>query len=171
MLGASLLGAMVSTASVGWGSSHREAPGTAGRPRIDSTDMYMFRSYEPGREDFVTFIANYLPLQAPYGGPNYFVLDNDAFYEIHIDNDGDAVEDLTFKFRFDSNLANKGKGIALKVGGKNVAIPLRQAGQITAAERRDAERAGELPADPDPGRPRGPASGRTSSRRTASRSS
>ena len=59
----------------------------------------MFRSYEPGREKFVTLIANYLPLQEPYGGPNYFILDNDAVYEIHVDNDGDAVEDLTFQFR------------------------------------------------------------------------
>ena len=132
LLGASLVAATASTASVGWSSSHREAPGTAGKPRIDSTDFYMFRSYEPGRGKYVTLIANYLPLQDPYGGPNYFVLDNDAVYEIHIDNNGDAVEDMTFQFDFDTTLANKGKGFALKVGGKNVAIPLRQAGQIMA---------------------------------------
>jgi hypothetical protein len=136
LLGASLVAAMASTASVGWSSSHREAPGTAGKPRIDSTDFYMFRSYEPGREKFVTLIANYLPLQHPYGGPNYFVLDNDAVYEIHVDNNGDAVEDMTFQFDFDTRLANRGKGITLKVGGKDVAIPLRQAGQITAPNDR-----------------------------------
>jgi hypothetical protein len=130
LLGASLVAAMASTASMGWSSSHREAPGTAGKPRIDSTDFYMFRSYEPGRRNFVTLIANYLPLQDPYGGPNYFTLDNDAVYEIHIDNDGDAVEDMTFQFDFDTRLANQGKGITLNVGGKNVAIPLRQAGPI-----------------------------------------
>ena len=131
LLGASLVGLMASTASVGWSSSHREAPGIAGKPRKDGTDMYMFRSYEPGREKFVTLIANYLPLQAPYGGPNYFPLDNDGVYEIHVDNDGDAVENMTFQFDFNTALANKGQGATLNVGGKNVAIPLRQAGQIT----------------------------------------
>ena len=132
LLGASLVAAMASTASVGWSSSHREAPGTAGKPRVDSTDFYMFRSYEPGRDKYVTLIANYLPLQDPYGGPNYFVLDNDALYEIHIDNNGDAVEDMTFQFDFDTRLANKGNGFTLKVGGKDVAIPLRQRGPIMA---------------------------------------
>ena len=73
-------------------SSHREAPAITQTPKVDGTDFYMFRSYEPGREGYVTFIANYQPLQAPYGGPNYFTMDPDAVYEIHIDNDGDALE-------------------------------------------------------------------------------
>jgi hypothetical protein len=64
----------------------------------------MFNSYENGREDYVTIIANYLPLQDAYGGPNYFSLDDDALYEIHIDNNGDAVEDITFQFDFTQNL-------------------------------------------------------------------
>ncbi len=55
-------------------SSHREAPGITEQPKVDATDFYMFRSYEPGREGYVTFIANYIPLQAPYGGPNYFTI-------------------------------------------------------------------------------------------------
>jgi hypothetical protein len=58
----------------------------------------MFRSYEPGRDGYVTIIANYLPLQDPYGGPNYFELDNAGLYEIHIDNDGDGLDDITFQF-------------------------------------------------------------------------
>jgi hypothetical protein len=91
----------------------------------------MFRSYESGREDYVTFIANYQPVQSPYGGPNYFTLDPDAIYEIHIDNDGDAVEDLTFQFDFTNTLAADGAGIQLDIGGEMVAIPLRQAGGIT----------------------------------------
>lgn len=132
LISASLVGLLGSTATVSWSSSHREAPAVSGMPRVDSTDLYMFRSYEPGRDKFVTLIANYLPLQAPYGGPNYFALDNDAVYDIHIDNDGDAVEDLTFRFDFDTRLGNKGKGISLDVGGKKVAIPLRQGGVITA---------------------------------------
>ena len=108
-------------------SSHREAPFITTAPKVDGTDLYMFMSYEPGRDGYVTLIANYQPLQAPYGGPNYFKMDPNALYEIHVDNNGDAREDISFQFRFQ----NKLNSIALPVGGKNVAIPLAQAGQVT----------------------------------------
>ncbi len=108
-------------------SSHREAPFITTVPKVDATDLYMFASYEPGREGYVTMIANYQPLQAPYGGPNYFQMDPNALYEIHIDNNGDAKEDISFQFRF----KNKLNGVTLPVGGKNVAIPLIQAGTVT----------------------------------------
>lgn len=101
-------------------SSHREAPFITRAPKVDGTDFYMFRSYEPGREQFVTLIANYVPLQDAYGGPNFFTMDPDALYEIHIDNNGDAREDLTFQFRF----TNTFKNAAFTVGGKKVPIPL-----------------------------------------------
>ncbi|MEO5661113.1 MAG: DUF4331 domain-containing protein, partial [Polaromonas sp.] len=114
-------------------SSHREAPFITTRPKVDGTDFYMFNSYEAGKTDNVTLIANYLPLQDPYGGPNYFSLDPNALYEIHIDNNGDGKEDLTFQFKFKNELANQGAGITLPIGGKNVAIPLRQAGAVTNA--------------------------------------
>ena len=87
----------------------------------------MFASYEPGREGFITLIANYLPLQDAYGGPNYFQLDPNALYEIHVDNNGDAREDITFQFRFKNKLA----GTTLPIGGKNIAIPLIQSGPVT----------------------------------------
>ena len=109
-------------------SSHREAPFIATQPKVDGTDFYMFSSYETGRAGFVTLIANYQPLQDAYGGPNYFKMDPNALYEIHIDNNGDAREDLTFQFRFTNNF----KAIALPIGGQNVAIPLTQAGQVSA---------------------------------------
>jgi len=108
-------------------SSHREAPFITTSPKVDGTDFYMFRSYEAGRSDYVTLIANYQPLQAPYGGPNYFSMDPNALYEIHIDNNGDANEDLTFQFRFKNNL----KDIALPIAGSNVSIPLTQAGTVS----------------------------------------
>lgn len=127
-----LIAATAAMTGAAWSSSHREAPGITESPKIDGTDFYMFRSYETGRQDFVTFIANYQPLQAPYGGPNYFTMDPDAIYEIHVDNDGDAVEDITFQFNFDNNLAN-GTGVTLDIDGKDISIPLRVAGQITAA--------------------------------------
>jgi hypothetical protein len=118
-----------STASLA--SSHREAPFILRMPKVDNTDVYAFRSYEPGREAFVTILANFYPLEAPEGGPNYFPLDPDAIYEIHVDNNGDAKEDVTFQFDFSNTLANGGKGITLNVGGKDVSIPLRHIGQVT----------------------------------------
>jgi hypothetical protein len=111
-------------------SSHREAPFITTAPKVDATDFYMFRSYEAGRGDYVTLIANYLPLQDAYGGPNYFAMDPNALYEIHIDNDGDAKEDLSFQFRFRNTLAAGGNGVTLDIGGKAVAIPLIQAGAV-----------------------------------------
>ena len=108
------------------GSSHREAPGITGRPKLDGTDFYMFRSYEPGRQDYVTLIANYVPLQDAYGGPNFFTLDPKAVYEIHVDNNGDAREDLTFQFGF--HVAYK--GITVPAGGVQVQVPLINVGGI-----------------------------------------
>ena len=111
-------------------SSHREAPFIASQPQVDATDFYMFRSYEPGREGYVTLVANYLPLQDPYGGPNYFKLDPSALYEIHVSNDGGAGEDITFSFRFQNALADN----QIAVGGKMVSIPLTQNGSADVSE-------------------------------------
>jgi hypothetical protein len=117
----------LAAASAALASSHREAPFITSMPKVDATDFYLFRSYEPGREGYVTLIANYQPLQDAYGGPNYFALDPNALYEIHVDNDGDAKEDITFQFRFRQTV----RDIALNVGGKAVAIPLVQAGPVS----------------------------------------
>ena len=108
-------------------SSHREAPSITTTPKVDATDFYMFNSYESGRTVFVTLIADYLPLQDAYGGPNYFKLDPNALYEIHVDNNGDGKEDITFQFQFKNTL----KGKTLPIGGKDVAIPLTQFGGVT----------------------------------------
>jgi hypothetical protein len=118
------------------GSSHREAPGITGLPKMDSTDFYMFNSYEAGRGDYVTLIANYLPLQDPYGGPNYFALEREqaGLYEIHVDSDGDAVEDLTFQFRFKNRLGDNNTGAKLMIGDQSVAVPLKNIGPITAQD-------------------------------------
>jgi hypothetical protein len=117
--------AMGSAAAIA--SSHREAPFVTGQPKVDGTDLYMFRSYESGRQDFVTILANYQPFEDPQGGPNFYMFDPNALYEIHIDNNGDAVEDLTFQFRFQ----NASKATALAVGGKQVKIPLINSGPIS----------------------------------------
>ena len=103
------------------GSSHREAPFVTEHPKVDGTDFYMFRSYEEGRDGFVTLIANYIPLQDAYGGPNYFTMDPSARYRINIENDGDPEEDIVFEFRFFNILRNQ----ALPIGGADVDHPLR----------------------------------------------
>ena len=113
-------------------SSHREAPFITTSPKVDGSDFYMFSSYEPGRAGFVTLIANYQPLQDAYGGPNYFKMDPNALYEIHLDNNGDAKEDLTFQFRFNNTLAGGGAGVKIPVGTASVAIPLSQAGTVAS---------------------------------------
>ncbi|MBH0012347.1 DUF4331 domain-containing protein [Pseudoalteromonas sp. NZS100_1] len=119
-------------------SSHREAPNISRFPTLDSTDFYVFNSYEQGRGDFVTLIANYIPLQDAYGGPNYFAMDPDATYSIHIDNDGDAVEDITFAFNFKSMLPNDNQGVQLTVGPegnqRTVSVPLKNVGGVAAGD-------------------------------------
>jgi hypothetical protein len=79
-------------------SSHREAPEVASDPAIDSSDLYAFVS--PDVPDFVTLIANYVPMQNPAGGPNFYEFGNDVRYEIHIDNDGDGKANITYRFTF-----------------------------------------------------------------------
>ncbi len=135
-----LTGALVVTSAVA--SSHREAPNITRMPTVDSTDFYMFNSYESGREGYVTMIANYIPLQDAYGGPNYFAMDPAAEYAIHIDNDGDAVEDISFTFKFTNKLAAEGEGIALPVGPsgeeKMIKVPLKNVGPVSADDATNA---------------------------------
>jgi hypothetical protein len=109
-------------------SSHREAPKIAGHPRVDGTDFYMFRSYEPGRSAYVTFLANYIPFQDPQGGPNFYNMDEDAIYSINIDNSGSAKPSMVFEFQFKNVL----KGLAVNAGGKTVPVPLLNIGPVNA---------------------------------------
>jgi hypothetical protein len=85
-------------------SSHREAPFISGDQQADATDVYAFRS--PDRRDSVTLIANYLPAEEAAAGPNFYKFGDDVLYEINVDNDGDARDDLSFQFRFKSRINN-----------------------------------------------------------------
>lgn len=101
-------------------SSHREAPLILKTPLVDGTDFYMFRSYEEGRQSYTTILANYSPVQDPAGGPLFFPLEETGKYEINIDNNGDAISDLTFRFRF----RNFNRNITIPVGGQNIPVPV-----------------------------------------------
>ena len=98
---AAVIGAVViaTTSITGvFASSHREAPLISGDPTADNTDLYAFVS--PDDPNSLTIIANYVPLQEPSGGPNFFPFDDAVRYEIHIDNNGDAKTDVRYDFRF-----------------------------------------------------------------------
>ena len=86
-------------------SSHREAPAIGDDPAADNTDIYAFVS--PDKPNTVTLIANYIPLEDPAGGPNYYRFDPSVLYEIHVDNDGNARDDVTYQFRFDTKVGNR----------------------------------------------------------------
>lgn len=84
-------------------SSHREAPEISKDPVADSTDLYAFVS--PDQPDSVTVISNYIP-ENPAGGPNFYEFGDDVLYEIHIDNSGDAIADITYQFQFTNEVRN-----------------------------------------------------------------
>jgi Domain of unknown function (DUF4331) len=85
-------------------SSHREAPLIAEDQYADNTDVYMFIS--PTDASKLVIVANYVPLLLPASGPNFYKFSNDARYEVHIDNDGDAIPDITYRWTFDSAVKN-----------------------------------------------------------------
>ena len=122
---ATILAAATLTTS-SFASSHREAPNIAGLPRVDGTDLYLFRSYEAGRQGFVTLIANYIPFQDPPGGPNFYQLDPKATYAINVDQNGGAIANVAFLFRF----SEMPKNLAVNAGGKNVPVPVLNTGPV-----------------------------------------
>jgi len=87
-------------------SSHREAPEISKDPVADSTDLYAFVS--PDEPDTVTLIANYVPLEGPDGGPNFYEFGDDVLYTINIDNDGDGDADIVYQFRFETDVTDPG---------------------------------------------------------------
>ena len=117
-------------------SSHREAPEISKDPVADSTDVYAFVS--PDKSDTVTLIANYIPLQGPAGGPNFYEFGDDVLYEIHIDNNGDGRADITYQFRFTTTVARPGH-LPVQHGPDRVAeqpeLEPRQTYTVTQVER------------------------------------
>jgi hypothetical protein len=100
LLAACLLSPMTALAS-----SHREAPLISADPLADNTDVYAFVS--PDNAGTVTLIADFVPFEEPAGGPNFYKFGDDILYEIHVDNDGDALPDISYQFRFKTTYQNK----------------------------------------------------------------
>jgi len=89
---------LVGSATVLQASSHREAPLIANDPLADNTDLYAFRS--PDNPNKITIIANYIPAELPFGGPNYASFGENIRYEIHINNTGGAADNIIYRFTF-----------------------------------------------------------------------
>jgi len=92
-------------------SSHGEAPLISLDRSADNTDTYAFRSVEAGRSGFVTLVGNWIPLQEPSAGPQFFRFDDTVRYEIKIDNTGDGREDVTYRFEFATQIVNRGTAL------------------------------------------------------------
>lgn len=86
-------------------SSHREAPLISGTPQYDNTDVYAFVS--PDKPDTTTIVANWIPFEEPAGGPNFYTFADDAQYDLHVDNNGDAQSELIFRYTFKTHVKNK----------------------------------------------------------------
>jgi len=83
-------------------ANHREAPITALDHKADITDVYAFMSYGPGGAGKVTLLMGVDPLLDPANGPNWFPFDDEILYELKVDNNNDALEDITIQFRFET---------------------------------------------------------------------
>jgi len=99
------VGLVLGTVYLALASSHREAPLISSDPLADNTDVYAFVS--PDAPQTVTLIANWIPLEAPGGGPNFYKFGDDVLYRINVDNDGDAKDDIVYEFRFKTRIQNQ----------------------------------------------------------------
>jgi hypothetical protein len=120
---AALLAALLAAPVPFYAASHREAPLTALDHPADITDYFAFVSYDDPTK--VTFILDVDPLLEPANGPNYFPFDPNVLYTIKIDNNYDAVEDITFQFQFTTTIKAPGifTGFVGAGGGIGGVIP------------------------------------------------
>ena len=103
-------------------SSHREAPLITADPLADNTDVYAFRSTEPGRDGYVTLIWNYIPIEVPSGGPQFYKFDDTVLYDVKIDNTGDGVEDIAYQFRFNTTFTNPDSVLSMVAPNQGLSI-------------------------------------------------
>ncbi|MCW3066287.1 MAG: hypothetical protein JWN32_3459 [Solirubrobacterales bacterium] len=119
--------------SLSFGSSHREAPGTALDPTADNTDLYAFTANDaPGA---LTVVANWIPFEDPAGGPNFYRFDDNADYWINIDNTGDGKPDVRYLFKFKTHYRNKASFLYALPGVTSIADPKLQVVQTYTLTR------------------------------------
>ncbi len=110
---------LLSMTASSFASSHREAPLIADDPLADNTDLYAFRS--PDDPSTITIIANYVPLQLPHGGPNYYQFGENVRYEIHIDNDVSTPgDDIIYRFTFKKTIEDSTTFFNIRLGKENL---------------------------------------------------
>lgn len=114
-----LLPLLIGFAAILMSSSHREAPLISNDPLADNTDLYAFRS--PDDPNKVTIIANYVPLQLPQGGPNYYSFGENIRYEIHIDNNLKTKgDDIVYRFTFNKTNEDPTTFFNIRLGKQNL---------------------------------------------------
>src|SRR5262245_27458226 len=126
-----VLTAIVIVPSIFFAANHREAPITALDTKADITDFFAFRSYDPDAPNSVTFILNVDPLLEPSNGPNYFPFDPEILYAINIDNDNDALPDMSFEFRFQTEYRLPGVFTGFVGAGNGVPAPANSPAPVT----------------------------------------
>src|SRR5215813_4038154 len=111
--------AVMGTSAILMSSSHREAPLIADDPLADNTDVYAFRC--PNAKDRICIIANYVPGQLPYGGPNYYHFGENIRYEIHIDNNiSTPGDDIIYRFTFKRQNQDPTTFFNIRLGKENL---------------------------------------------------
>lgn len=114
-----LLFCMICLSGILMSSSHREAPLIANDPQADNTDLYAFKS--PFNENKIVIIANYIPGELPYGGPNYYSFASDVRYEVHVDNNTSTPgDDITYRFTFSSVNEDPSTFFNIRLGKQNI---------------------------------------------------
>lgn len=124
-------------------SSHREATAISKDPVADNTDTYAFVS--PDRPGFVTLITNYVPLEAPDGGPNFYEFGSDVLYEINIDNTGDGIADITYQFQFQTAIRNENTFLYNTGQIRSIDSPAWNRPQFYTVKRYERSRYGRRP--------------------------
>ena len=101
---------MPSSPPARWPPPASSAPRTA-RPHASCstrapTTRTSTRSWRRTRPGKLTVVSNWVPLQSPAGGPYFGKLDPEARYYVKIDNTGDGVEDVAYRWQFKNRFRN-----------------------------------------------------------------
>src|SRR5436309_7011587 len=115
------LDAAVVAVTLGFGSSHREAPAISLDPTADNTDVYAFTANDaPGK---LTVVSDWIPFEDPAGGPNFYRFDDAADYYVNVDNTGDGKADVKYLFKFKTTTRNRNTFLYAAPGVSSIGDP------------------------------------------------